>query len=99
MDPLKTAEGTGGAPTCSIKHELNSLVTSCNKARQSGDVIDSIAIAVQAGHILVDLVKHEPNFLPLDRADHILIDLDKNRPILLSHPVTSRSHFSQLGQS
>jgi hypothetical protein len=49
---------------CNLKRELNSSVTSCDKAKQDGDVIDSIAIADQAGHILINLVKHDPNSVP-----------------------------------
>ncbi len=51
-------------------------MTSCDKARLGRDVIDPIAIADQAGHILVELVKHSLNFCPV----HISVNLIKHDP-------------------
>jgi hypothetical protein len=42
---------------------------------QGGDVIDSMAMEDQAGFILVNLVKHDPDSVPLEPAGHILVDL------------------------
>jgi hypothetical protein len=54
-------------------------MTSCDKARLGRDVIDPIAIADQAGHILVNLVKHDLHFVPSWSIAQFL-DISLNRP-------------------